>query len=45
LPTEARPVQVVTLRNRTPNPIAKVFIDELRSLSKPLRELRGTQRR
>jgi DNA-binding transcriptional LysR family regulator len=41
LPTEARPVQVVTLRNRTPNPIAKVFTDELRSFSKPLRELRG----
>ena len=44
LPTEARPVQVVTLRNRTPNPIAKVFIDELRGFSKPLRELRGTRR-
>jgi DNA-binding transcriptional LysR family regulator len=36
LPTEARPVQVVTLRNRTPNPIAKLFIDELRAFAKPL---------
>jgi DNA-binding transcriptional LysR family regulator len=34
LPTEARPVQVVTLRNRTPNPIAKLFIDELRTFAK-----------
>jgi DNA-binding transcriptional LysR family regulator len=36
LPTEARPVQVVTLRNRTPNPIAKLFIDEMRIFAKPL---------
>jgi DNA-binding transcriptional LysR family regulator len=34
--TEARPAQVVTLRNRTPNPIAKLLIDELRTFAKPL---------
>jgi DNA-binding transcriptional LysR family regulator len=45
LPTEARPVQVVTLRNRTANPIAKLFIDELRAFAKPLTTPRGERRR
>jgi DNA-binding transcriptional LysR family regulator len=45
LPTEARPVQVVTLRNRTPNPIAKLFIDELRAFTKPLTTPRGARGR
>jgi DNA-binding transcriptional LysR family regulator len=44
LPTEARPVQVVTLRNRTPNPIAKLFIDEMRAFAKPLTTPRGGRR-
>jgi hypothetical protein len=42
---QGSPVQVVTLRNRTPNPIAKLFIDELRTFSKPATKLRGTRRR
>jgi DNA-binding transcriptional LysR family regulator len=45
LPTKPRPVQVVTLRNRTPNPIAKLFIDELRAFAKPLTTPRGARRR
>jgi hypothetical protein len=28
-------VQIVTLRNRTPNPIAKLFVDELNSVAEP----------
>jgi DNA-binding transcriptional LysR family regulator len=44
LPTEARPVQVVTLRNRTPNPIAKLFVDEMRIFAKPLTTSRGGRR-
>jgi hypothetical protein len=36
LPTKPQPVQVITLRNRTPNPIAKLFINELHAVSKPL---------
>jgi DNA-binding transcriptional LysR family regulator len=44
LPTEARPVQVITLRNRTPNPIAKLFIDEMRIFAKPLTTSRGGRR-
>jgi DNA-binding transcriptional LysR family regulator len=44
LPTEARPVQVVTLRNRTPNPIAKLFIDEMRVFAKPLTRPPGGRR-
>jgi DNA-binding transcriptional LysR family regulator len=44
LPTEARPVQVVTLRNRTSNPIAKLFIDEMRVFVKPLTTQRSGRR-
>jgi DNA-binding transcriptional LysR family regulator len=44
LPTEARPVQVVTLRDRTPNPIAKLFVDEMRIFAKPLTTSRGGHR-
>jgi len=31
-----RPIEFITLRNRTPNPINKLFIQELRHLAKPL---------
>jgi DNA-binding transcriptional LysR family regulator len=41
LPTEARPVQIITLRNRTTNPIAKLVIDELRAFAKPLTTSHG----
>jgi hypothetical protein len=44
LPTEARPVQVVTLRDRTPNPIAKLFIDEMRIFAKPLTAPQGRRK-
>jgi DNA-binding transcriptional LysR family regulator len=33
---KAPPTVVITLKNRTPNPIARLFIDELRELAKPL---------
>jgi DNA-binding transcriptional LysR family regulator len=36
LPVEPHPIEVITVRGRTPNPIAKVFIDELRVLVQPL---------
>jgi DNA-binding transcriptional LysR family regulator len=37
LPTaQPQAAQVIMLRNRTPNPIAKVFIDELRAFTGPL---------
>ena len=32
LPLESQPVEVITLRGRTPNPIAKLFVDELRTV-------------
>jgi DNA-binding transcriptional LysR family regulator len=44
LPIAARPVQVVTLRNRTPNPLAKLFIDELRIFARPLTTPRSGRR-
>jgi DNA-binding transcriptional LysR family regulator len=36
LQIKAPPVVVITLKNRTPNPIARLFIEELRALAKPL---------
>jgi DNA-binding transcriptional LysR family regulator len=36
LPTAPQSAQVVTLRNRTPNPIAKLFVDELQVFAKLL---------
>jgi DNA-binding transcriptional LysR family regulator len=38
LPTRTKPrdVEVITVKNRTPNPIATLFIKELRALAKPL---------
>jgi DNA-binding transcriptional LysR family regulator len=37
LPIKAPPTEVFTLRNRTPNAIARLFIAELHMLSKPLK--------
>jgi DNA-binding transcriptional LysR family regulator len=34
--TSNQSVQIITLKNRTPNPIAKVFIDELHGFAEPL---------
>lgn len=31
-----RPVEIITLKNRTPNPVSKLFIDEIHRLSAPL---------
>jgi DNA-binding transcriptional LysR family regulator len=45
LPTESRPVQVVTLRHRTANPIAKLFMDELRTFATPLTTSIGGRRK
>jgi hypothetical protein len=38
LPTRTKPrdVEAITLKNRTPNPIAALFVDELRTLATPL---------
>jgi len=36
LPVESRPIEIISLRGRTPNPIAKLFIDELHALVRPL---------
>jgi hypothetical protein len=33
--TNDQSVQIITLKNRTPNPIAKFFLDELKSVAKP----------
>jgi len=44
LPIQAQPVQVVTLRNRTPNPIAKLFIDEMRVFTTPFTTPGGGRR-
>jgi DNA-binding transcriptional LysR family regulator len=33
--TGPRPVDVVTARNRTPNPVATLFVEELRAVAKP----------
>lgn len=35
-PMTTRPIEVNTLKNRTLNPIAKLFVDELRAFAKPL---------
>jgi DNA-binding transcriptional LysR family regulator len=35
---QAPPIQAIFLRNRTPNPIARLFIEELRGIAKPLLE-------
>jgi hypothetical protein len=34
-PEKSQPVEIITLQDRTPNPIAKLFIDELRGLIPP----------
>jgi hypothetical protein len=34
---KAPPTEIITLRNRTPNAIAKLFIAELHALAKPLK--------
>jgi DNA-binding transcriptional LysR family regulator len=36
IPVQLRPVGVVTLKNRTPNPVARLFIECVRGIVKPL---------
>jgi DNA-binding transcriptional LysR family regulator len=36
IPIQLRPVGVVTLKNRTPNPVARLFIECVRGIVKPL---------
>ncbi len=38
LPLRSQPAQIMTLKDRTPNPIARLFIDELRVVTQPLRK-------
>jgi hypothetical protein len=35
---KAQPIDIVTLKNRTLSPVAKTFIDYLRTITKPLAE-------
>jgi hypothetical protein len=37
LSMKAPPTEIITLKNRTPNAIAKLFIAELHSFAKPLK--------
>jgi DNA-binding transcriptional LysR family regulator len=41
LPVESQSVEIITLRGRTPNPIARLFIDELRALVQPITKRSG----
>jgi DNA-binding transcriptional LysR family regulator len=45
LPIPPRPVGIVTLKNRTVSPLAALFIDCARSMSKPLAEVSTVRRR
>jgi DNA-binding transcriptional LysR family regulator len=46
LPLESQPVEVITLRDRTPNPIGRLFVDELRALILPsMKPNRGSNSR
>src|SRR5580658_6792367 len=40
-PARPQAAQVITLRNRTPNPIAKLFIDEVQAFAGPLASRRA----
>jgi DNA-binding transcriptional LysR family regulator len=36
LPLQSQPVEIITLKDRTPNPIARLFIEEISDLVRPL---------
>jgi hypothetical protein len=38
LPLSSQPAQIMTLKDRTPNAIARLFVDELRAFTQPLRK-------
>ena len=38
LPLKSQPAQIITLKDRTPNAIARLFVDELRVVTQPLRQ-------
>jgi len=36
LPNKPMPIGIITLKDRTPTPIARLFIDTVRAVAKPL---------
>jgi hypothetical protein len=38
LPLKSQPAQIITLKDRTPNAIARLFVEELRVVTQPLRQ-------
>jgi hypothetical protein len=36
LPVAGVPIGIVTLKNRTPNPVARLFIEHARDIARPL---------
>jgi len=41
LPVRLAPVGIITLKNRTPSPVAQLFIDHAREIAKPLAKRKG----
>jgi DNA-binding transcriptional LysR family regulator len=41
LPVRLAPVGIITLKNRTPSPVAQLFIDHAREIAKPLAKIKG----
>jgi len=41
LPARLAPVGIITLKNRTPSPVAQLFIDHAREIAKPLAKRKG----
>jgi len=41
LPVRLGPVGIITLKNRTPSPVAQLFIDHAREIAKPLAKIGG----
>ena len=43
LPMQSQPVEIITLKQRTPNAVAKLVIEELRAVTEPLRKSAAPQ--
>jgi hypothetical protein len=41
LPVKPMPIAIITLRNRTLNPVAKLFIDRAHEVARPLAKLQA----
>jgi DNA-binding transcriptional LysR family regulator len=39
LPLQAQPVEIVTLKSRSPNPVTEIFVKHLRNVAEPLRRV------